>query len=185
MDNKIAVYGICNSKDCAENAFDMLRTAGFTQSDISVLFSSTEEGKEFFHENSTKSPEGAATGALSGATFGGIVGWLAGIGTLAIPGVGPLIAAGPILATLAGVGLGGAVGGLTGALIGLGIPEYEAKRYEGHINDGGILISVHTPDDASILRAKEVLDSAGVDSISSKDEESALTPDETTSTFLT
>lgn len=173
--NKIAVYGICNSRTTAESAVEMLKNAGFTNSDISVLFSTPDNSKEFAHENSTKSPEGAATGAVSGAAVGGILGWLAGIGTLAIPGVGPLIAAGPIMATLAGVGIGGTVGGLTGALVGLGIPEYEAKRYEGQINDGGILISVHAEDDKAVKRAEDILTKVGAESISSKEEECSKT----------
>ncbi|MDZ4784759.1 MAG: DUF3341 domain-containing protein, partial [bacterium] len=121
----------------------------------------------------TKAPEGAATGTLSGATIGGVLGLLAGIGTLAIPGVGPLIAAGPIMATLAGVGVGGALGGLTGALIGLGIPEYEAKRYEGRINDGGILLSVHADDSVWAQKAWDILKKTGAEDISKKNESSA------------
>src|SRR5206468_4762230 len=100
--------------------------------------------KDFAHEKHTKAPEGATTGAGTGAVVGGALGWLAGIGALAIPGLGPFIAAGPIMAALAGAGVGGTVGGVTGALIGLGIPEYEAKRYEGRITKGGILLSVHS-----------------------------------------
>src|SRR4029077_10938153 len=91
-----------------------------------------------------KAPEGATTGAGTGVVLAGAMGWLLGIGAIAIPGLGPFIAAGAIMAALAGAGVGGAVGGITGALIGMGIPEYEAKRYEGRVKDGGILLSVHS-----------------------------------------
>ena len=121
MKNK-AVYGIYPTRALAEQAVDQLKEAGFRSSDVSVLFASSTSSKEFAHEKSTKAPEGATTGTVSGAAVGGVLGWLAGIGSLAIPGVGPFIAAGPIMATLAGVGVGGALGGITGGLIGLGIP---------------------------------------------------------------
>ena len=121
-------------------------------------------------------PEGATTGTISGATMGGILGWLAGIGSLAIPGVGPFIAAGPIMATLAGAGLGGALGGLTGALIGAGIPEYEAKRFETRINEGGILISVHSDDSDWSEKAWDILEKTGAEDISSKTEETSSQP---------
>lgn len=169
----IAVYGIYSTRVAAESAVDQLKIAGFNNSDVSVLFSSPSGTKEFAHENSTKSPEGAAVGSLSGATVGGVLGWLAGIGSLAIPGVGPFIAAGPIMATLAGAGVGAAVGGLTGALIGLGIPEYEAKRYENRINDGGILLSVHADDGEWADRARDILKRTGAEDISKKDEVSS------------
>jgi len=113
-----------------ERGVDALKAAGFSNSDISVLFPQNEGTKDFAHEKNTKAPEGASTGAGTGAVLGGGLGWLLGIGALPIPGLGPFIAAGPIMAALAGAGVGGAVGGLTGALIGMGIPKYEAKRYE-------------------------------------------------------
>src|SRR5712672_1312504 len=128
-----AVFGIYPSQAAVEGAVDALRDAGFRNTDISVLFPENVGTKDFAHEKGTKAPEGVAAGATSGAVVGGALGWLAGIGALAIPGVGPLIAAGPIIAALTGVGVGGAVGGITGALVGLGIPEYEAKRYEGRV----------------------------------------------------
>jgi hypothetical protein len=124
----------------------------------------------------TKAPEGAATGAGSSAVLGGALGLLAGIGAIAIPGVGPFIAAGPIMAALAGVGVGGAVGGVTGALIGLGIPEYEAKRYEGRIQKGGILLSVHCDTSDEIKRAKEIMKNAGAEDISATGESSSDYP---------
>src|SRR6185369_4900227 len=137
---------------------DALKGADFRNSDISVLFPESTGTKDFAHEKNTKAPEGATAGAGTGALLGGALGWLAGIGTLAIPGVGPLIAAGPIMAALAGAGVGGAVGGIAGGLIGLGLPEYEAKRYEGRINKGGILLSVHCDDSEWTKKAKEIME---------------------------
>ena len=147
-----------------------LRAAGYRNTDISVLFPENEGTKDFAHEKGTKAPEGATTGAGTGAVLGGALGWLAGIGALAIPGVGPLIAAGPIMAALAGVGVGGAVGGIAGALIGMGIPEYEAKRYEGRIREGGILLSVHSDNSEWTKRAKEILEQTGAQDVSSAGE---------------
>src|SRR6202167_2538798 len=138
-----AVFGIYKTVGLAERAVDRLSAAGFSQNDISVLLPDSESTKEFAHEKATKAPEGTATGVTAGGVVGGTLGLLAGIGALAIPGVGPLIAAGPIMGALAGLGVGGTVGGLIGALVGMGIPEYEAKRYEGRIKDGGVLLSVH------------------------------------------
>src|SRR5579862_7197609 len=138
-----AVFGIYPQYTSVEQGVQALKDAGFRYTDISVLYPANVGNKDFVHEKATKAPEGAVTGASTGAVVGGILGWLVGIGSLAIPGVGPLIAAGPIMAALAGVGVGGAVGGLLGALVGLGIPGYEAKRYEGRLKKGGILLSVH------------------------------------------
>ena len=137
-----AAFGIYRTRLDAENGTDALRDAGYRATDISVLFPENEGTKDFAHEKHTKAPEGTATGATSGAVIGGGLGWLAGIGALAIPGVGPFIAAGPIVAALAGAGAGGVIGGIAGALVGMGIPEYEAKRYEGRVKEGGILLSV-------------------------------------------
>src|SRR6187399_3307084 len=134
-----AVFCIVNVAK-AERIVDRLKVAGFSNNDISVIMADKTGTRDFAHEHNTKAPEGAAAGAGTGAVVGGALGWLAGIGALAIPGLGPFIAAGPIMAALAGVGVGGAVGGLTGALIGMGIPEFEAKRYEGRIKEGGILL---------------------------------------------
>src|SRR5678815_2872443 len=165
-----AVFGIYPSYDAVEYGVDALKTAGYRNTDISVLFPENEGTKDFAHEKGTKAPEGATTGAGTGAVLGGALGWLAGIGALAIPGVGPLIAAGPIMAALAGVGVGGAVGGIAGALIGLGIPEYEAKRYEGRVKEGGILLSVHSDDSEWTKRAKQILEATGAQDISSTGE---------------
>lgn len=170
--NSVSVYGIYNSRANAEIGVEQLKMAGFNNSDVSVLFSSPSGTKDFAVENSTKAPEGAATGGISGATIGGVLGWLAGIGSLAIPGVGPFIAAGPIMAALAGAGVGAAVGGLTGALVGLGIPEYEAKRYEGRINEGGVLLSVNVADNRWADEAREILKRTGAEDISKKSDES-------------
>ena len=132
-----AVFGIYPDRLSTENAVAALREAHFRSTDISVLFPENSGTKDLAHEKNTKAPEGVATGATSGAVIGGTLGWLVGIGALAIPGLGPFIAAGPVVAALAGAGAGGTLGGITGALIGLGIPEYEAKRYEGRIKGGG------------------------------------------------
>ncbi len=144
-----------------------------THTKYAVLFPDNAGTKDFAHEKNTKAPEGAATGAGSGAVIGGTLGWLAGIGALAIPGLGPFIAAGPIVATLAGAGVGGTVGGITGALIGMGIPEYEAKRYEGRVKDGGILLSVHCDDSQWTKKAKEILERTGAEDVSSTGEAGA------------
>src|SRR5438552_537091 len=130
-----SAFGIYSTRAGVESAVDTLKGAGFRNTDISVLFPFNEGTKDFAHEKNTKAPEGAAAGAGTGAVIGGTLGWLAGIGALAIPGFGPFIAAGPIVAALAGVGVGGAIRGITGALIGMGIPEYEAKRYEGRVKE--------------------------------------------------
>jgi len=161
-----AVFCIANSETQARTIVDQLKAAGFSNNDISVLFPDKSGTKDFAHEQNTKAPEGAAAGAGTGGILGGALGWLVGIGTLAIPGLGPFIAAGPIMAALSGAAAGAAIGGLSGALIGMGIPEYEAKRYEGKIKEGNILISVHTDDSTERTRAKDIFTSAGADDIS-------------------
>jgi hypothetical protein len=168
-----AVFGIYPEYASVENGVDALKAAGFRNTDISVLFPENVGTKDFAHKKETKAPEGTATGATTGALIGGGLGWLAGIGALAIPGLGPFIAAGPIMAALAGVGAGGVVGGITGALIGMGIPEYEAKRYEGRVKDGGILLSVHSDNSEWTKRAKEILEHTGAQDVSSTGEASA------------
>jgi hypothetical protein len=161
-----AVFGIAKSESQAIMIADNLRAAGFTENDISVLLPDKQGTRDFAHEQHTKAPEGAATGAGSGAILGGALGWMVGIGALAIPGLGPFIAAGPIMAALAGAAGGAAAGGLAGALIGMGIPEYEAKRYEGKVKAGNILISIHTEDGEERDRAKEILETIGAEDIS-------------------
>ena len=168
-----AVFGINPAYASVEGGVDALQAAGFRHTDISVLFPENEGTKDFAHKKETKAPEGATTGATTGAIVGGGLGWLAGIGALAIPGLGPFIAAGPIMAALAGVGVGGAVGGITGALIGMGIPEYEAKRYEGRIKEGGILLSVHSDSSEWTKKAKDILERTGAQDIASTGEASA------------
>src|SRR5271168_4001780 len=167
---KTAVFGIFTTVASADNATDSLVRSGFAATDISALLPENLGTKQIGTEKATKAPEGATAGAGTGAVLGGALGLLAGIGALAIPGVGPLVAAGPIVAALAGVGVGGAVGGLTGALIGMGIPEYEAKRYEGRVKDGGILLSVHSNSSDDTKRAKEILEQTGAQDISSTGE---------------
>src|ERR1700746_1812634 len=173
MAKKTAVFGIYSSLPSADNATDTLVRSGFPAADISALLPDNLGGKEIGTQKATKAPEGAATGAGSGAVLGGALGLLAGMGALAIPGVGPFIAAGPIMAALAGVGVGGAVGGIAGALIGLGIPEYEAKRYEGRVKSGGILLSVHCDRSEWTKKAKEILERTGAQDVSSSGEASA------------
>lgn len=170
-----AIFCTVKNSDQATIVVDRLKTAGFTARDISVLMPDKASSKNFSVDNQTKSPEGATVGASTGAVVGGGLGWLAGIGALAIPGVGPLIAAGPIMAALTGVALGGAVGGLSGALIGLGIPEYEATRYEGKLKGGRCLISVHSEDSAETERAKGIFEEAGAEDISSSTESAQST----------
>jgi hypothetical protein len=165
-----AVYGIYGSGEHAERAVDTLIAAGFASADISVLLPDTRTTRDFAHEKNTKAPEGTTTGAAAGGAIGGTLGVLAGVGALAIPGIGPFIAAGPIMAGLAGLGVGGAVGGLVGALVGMGIPEYEAKRYEGHVKNGGTLLSVHCNSSEQISRAKDLLKSTGATDIASTGE---------------
>lgn len=167
---KVAVFGIYKSRNSIENAVDQLKYSGFRNSDISVLMPDKSETKDFAHEKHTKAPEGAAAGASTGAVLGGTLGWLVGAGALAIPGIGPLVAAGPIVASIAGAGVGGAVGGVSGALVGMGIPEFEAKRYEGTVKDGGILLSVHCDDSSWTKKAKELLETSGAKDVSSSSE---------------
>jgi hypothetical protein len=171
MANKnTAVFGIYKSVVQAERAVGTLTSAGFSNNDISVLLTDAQTTREFAHEKNTKAPEGTATGAAAGGVIGGTLGLLVGIGTLASPGIGPLIAAGPIVAALAGVGAGGAAGGIIGALVGMGIPEYEAKRYEGHVKNGGVLMSVHCGTSDAVTRAEELLKGSGAESVSSTSE---------------
>jgi hypothetical protein len=161
-----AVFCIAQTESQAANIVDQLKAAGFSNNDISVLFPDKRGTKDFAHEQNTKAPEGAAAGAGTGGVVGGVFGWLVGIGALAIPGLGPFIAAGPIMAALSGAAAGAAIGGVSGALIGMGIPEYEAKRYEGKVKDGNILISVHTEDSTERSRAKDIFEKAGAEDIS-------------------
>lgn len=173
MDKKIAVFGVYRTRRDVENAVQALQDADFRHEDVSVLFSHTTGTKDFAHEKHTKAPEGSTAGAGTGAVIGGALGWLTGIGALAIPGVGPLIAVGPIVAALAGIGTGSVIGGIAGALIGMGIPEYEAKRYEGRIKEGGILLSVHCDNSDWKKKAMDILKQSGAEDIGSKSEAKA------------
>jgi len=170
--NKSA-FGIYLTRGEAESAVSALGDAGFSQSDISVLLPENSESKDLVTDKATKGPEGAAVGVGSGAAVGCALGWLIGAGALAIPGIGPVIAAGPIVAALAGIGVGGALGGFAGALIGVGIPEYEATRYEGRIQKGGILIAVHCETPEHIKRARGILEITGAEDVASSEEASA------------
>lgn len=168
-----AVFGIYRTQDDVEEAVDQLIAAHFRNEDVSVLFPDNQGTKDFAHEKNTKAPEGTTTGVIAGGALGGTLGLLAGIGALAIPGLGPFIAAGPIMGALAGAGAGGAVGGLVGALVGMGMPEYEAKRYEGRIKEGGILLSVHCDNSDWVRRAKDILKATGAQDVSSTGEAGA------------
>jgi hypothetical protein len=163
--SKKSVFCIATSRSQADQIVDQLKSANFSNNDISVLFPDKDTTRDFAHEKNTKAPEGAVTGAGTGGVIGGALGWIAGIGALAIPGVGPFIAAGPIIAALSGAAIGATVGGIAGGLIGLGIPEIEAKRYEGKIKAGNLLISVHTEDSEEITHAKDIFTKAGAQDI--------------------
>ena len=168
-----AAFGIYHDEARLRNGMDTLEREGFRLTDISVLYPENVGTKDFAHEKGTKAPEGAATGAGSGAAVSGVLGWLAGVGAITIPGVGPFLAAGPIMGALAGMGAGGATGGLIGALAGAGIPEYEAKRYEGLVKNGGILVSVHCDNSDWTSKAKDILERTGANDVSSAGEASA------------
>jgi hypothetical protein len=165
-----AVFGIYSTTAETERAVNDLLQSGFSSQDVSVLMPDQQSTREFAVHKDTKAPEGVATGATTGGLIGGTLGVLLGLGSLAIPGIGPFIAAGPLVAGLAGLGAGGAVGGFIGALVGMGIPEYEAKRYEGRVRDGGVLLSVHCETPGEVLRAKEVLKATGATDIAASTE---------------
>jgi len=167
-----AVFGIAQSEPQAARIATALEADGFSPNDISVLFPDRGATRDFAHEKNTKAPEGAAAGAGTGGVLGGGLGWLVGIGSLAIPGLGPFIAAGPIMAALGGAAIGAAVGGFTGALVGMGIPELEAKQYEAKLRAGNILISVHTEDGDERDRAKKTFKREGAHDISEAGEAS-------------
>ena len=171
--SKKSVFCIATTREQADRIVDQLKSANFSNNDISVLFPDKGTSRDFAHEKNTKAPEGAVAGAGTGGVVGGALGWIVGIGALAIPGVGPFIAAGPILAALSGAAIGAAAGGIAGGLIGLGIPELEAKRYEGKVKEGNILLSVHTDNSEEITRAKDIFTKAGAHDICTSSEASA------------
>lgn len=172
-DKRIAVFGLFDDHADLSRAIDLLRVAGFRASDISALTSDPAMTQQLAHEKHTKAPEGAAVGAAAGGAIGGTLGLLVGLGALVIPGLGPLIAAGPLVAALAGAGAGGALGTLTGALVGMGIPEYEAKKYESFVQGGGSLLAVHADDREWADKAKHVLASANAKGIDQRGEVTA------------
>jgi hypothetical protein len=161
-----AVFCIATSEGQARSIVEAAREAGFSSDDVSALLPDRGGSRDFAHEQHTKAPEGATAGAVSGGVLGGIGGWLVGIGALAIPGLGPFVAAGPIMAALGGAAAGAATGGLTGLLVGYGMPEYEAKRYEGKVRSGNILLSIHTEDGEEVTLAKDIFKRAGAEDIS-------------------
>lgn len=167
------IFCLADTEAQTERIINDLKGAGFLSTDISVLFPDRRGTHDFAYEHHTKAPEGAAAGVSSGGILGGVLGWLAGVGSLAIPGIGPFIAAGPIMAALSGAAVGAAVGGLIGTLVGMGIPEYEAKRYEGKLKEGNILISVHARTREERGRAKAIFENADAHDISSGTEEAA------------
>ena len=170
---KASVYCTTKTLGQAETIVDELKLAGFTNNDISALLPDKRGTKDFAHEHNTKAPEGATAGGVAGLGVGAALGWLAGIGSLAIPGVGPFIAAGPIMAALGGAAVGTAAGGVIGALVGMGIPEFEAKRYDDKIKTGNILISVHTEDSNQRDIAKDIFKRNHADDISTGSEAKA------------
>lgn len=171
-----SVYAIFKTEEQLINAVERLQEEGFRADDVSVLLPDMASRREFGHVKASKVPEGAAAGLTAGAAIGGTLGWLAGIGAIAIPGVGPFIAAGPVMGLLAGLGTGSSVGALTGALVGLGIPEYEAKRFEGQLREGRFLISVHCDNDEWADRAEDILEACGGDDVGTKTEAAADFP---------
>jgi len=166
-----AIFAIFAMRARAEAAIDRLTSAGFSSGALSVLISDKEGSREFATKTSTKVADDAITGAEVGAVVGGTLALLAGLNALVMPGVGSLIAAGPLLASLAGLGAGAAVGGLVGALVGLGIPEYEAKLYDGRLKDGAVLLSVHCVGNEEISRARDLLTASGAEDITASEEE--------------
>ena len=174
MATDIATFALYKDRTSFEQALEALRAASFRNSDVSAVFPERDQTtRDLAHEVHSKAPEGATTGATAGAAAGGVLGWLVGIGALAIPGVGPLVAAGPVVAALAGAGAVGAAAGLAGGLIGAGIPEIEAKRYAGRIREGGYLLSVHCDDTKWAKKAHEILKATGGHDIVSTSEATA------------
>jgi hypothetical protein len=164
---KKAVMCVARTKEQAEVIVGDLQRGGFVPGDISVLWPDQHGSRDFAHVHSTKAPEGAVTGGVGGGVIGGTLGLLAGLGLLVIPGLGPLLAAGPIVAALSGIAVGGVGGGVIGGFVGMGIPEVEAKLYEGHLRGGNLLIAVHCDGDAERKRARDVFERDGGSHISS------------------
>ena len=173
MTKNRAVYGIYPDRIMVEKAVEELKDAGFRHTDISVLFHADKNTKELTVEEEFQAREGITMGGGAGALIGSVLGGLLGVGTIAIPGIGPFIAAGPIMSALAGAGAGGLFGGITGAMIGVGIPDYVAKHYEHRLKEGGILLSVHAHDRHSKNKGKAILERTGAEDIETKPEPSA------------
>jgi hypothetical protein len=169
------VYCLAKSEAQAVRIASSLRDSGIAPADISVLAPDISGLHELGHENSTKAPEGTATGGTTGLLVGGALGWLAGIGALAIPGVGPLIAAGPILGMLSGAAIGGTLGGIVGALVGLGIPEYEARQYETRLREGNVLVCVHVASAEQASDVRQIMTREDAEAISTSSEAAAPT----------
>jgi len=167
---KKSVFCLARDEAQAVRIVEALKAAGFSNNDISVLLPDKGSTREFAHQKGTKAPEGAVAGAGTGGVLGGVFGWLVGIGSLAIPGLGPFIAAGPIMAALSGAAVGATAGGVIGALAGMGIPEYEAKRYEARLREGRILLSVHSENSDETRRAKQIFQQAGAEDIATAGE---------------
>jgi len=166
----MCVYGMAKSDVQAVQIANRLRACGFSPSDISILAPDRGGVRDLGHANATKAPEGAAAGASTGAILGGALGWLVGAGALTIPGVGPLVAAGPIIAALSGLAVGGTIGGFTGALVGMGIPEYEAQQYAGKLREGNILLCVHADGSDEAARIRQVFTNEKAEHISTGNE---------------
>lgn len=167
-----SVFGIATTQGQAEQIVRQLQGQGFATSEISVLMPDTAGTHDIGHVKATKAPEGATTGAATGGVTGGVLGLLAGVGALAIPGLGPFIAAGPIMAALSGAAVGATTGGVVGGLVGLGIPEIEAKRYDEKLKKGNYLIAVHADESDDVDRAKDIFKNAGAEDISTVSEAS-------------
>ena len=177
MSKNNAVIGLVATQAQAETIVESLKASGFSNDDISALLPDKRGTKDFAHEKNTKAPEGAVAGASAGGTIGGVLGLLAGIGALAIPGLGPFIAAGPIMAAMSGVAAGAAMGGLAGGLIGMGVPEIEAKKYQGKVKNGNILLAVHVDDGDEQKRAKNILEKGGATDIATTGEKTPPAPE--------
>lgn len=168
--HNVAVLGVVPNRIVADRVIaDLLRT-GFMMGDLSVLLPNNGGGRELALEPGTKAPEGAVAGGTAGGALGGALGLLVSLGAIAIPGMGPFIAAGPIMAALSGAAVGAAMGSLTGALIGLGVPEIEARAYEGRVKRGAALVAVHTESLRQITAAQRVFRSHGAEDVSSRGE---------------
>lgn len=173
MAKNTSVMGIYADRTTVSDAINALQRTGYRATDISVLSSDNQGSKDFALEKRTKALEGAATGAVFGAVIGAALTWFVASQNTAIPAFAPLVAAGPVLAALAGGGAGWAVGWIIGFMVGVGLPEYVAKRYAGRIRRGGILLSVHCDSREWCDRAKKTLSDTGARHISSAPEAAA------------